>query len=349
MKTAVQGVKCDGRGAFTIIELMAATAILSIILFVIFAITQQVSGAWKSTSAKIEAFQGARAAFAAMTRQIGQATLNVYYDYYDASGNRRTNANASTFVPAKYGRYSDLHFICAPEGGGALVQGQVGHAVFFQAPLGNAANASYAGMETLLNACGYYITYGKDPSRPAFLNDSSVPNSPPNAYRFRLMQYLQPSENLAIYDPAATSPTAWFKVPLASTTPPVQVLAENIVMLAILPRLSAEEGSNYNDLTSNYAYDSRDASKPATFHQLPPVLEVILVATDEASMAKLGNPSTAPDLGFTSSTVFQTIDATGDRLDADLETVTNGLESKRINFRVFRSVVPLRASKWSSS
>jgi hypothetical protein len=65
-------------------------------------------------------------------------------------------------------------------------------------------------------------------------------------------------------------------------------------------------------------------------------------------MLKLGNPSAAPDLGFPYSTLFKTIDANGDQLEEDLKTVTDGLADKRINYRVFRTVIPLRASKWSS-
>ena len=71
---------------FTLVELLVSTAILAIILLVIFSITQQTGRVWKSSQAKIEAFQGARAAFESITRKLGQATLNGYYDYFDGSG-----------------------------------------------------------------------------------------------------------------------------------------------------------------------------------------------------------------------------------------------------------------------
>ncbi len=126
-------------------DLLVSTVILAIILVVIFSITQQTGRVWKSSQAKIESFQSARAAFESLTRKLSQATLNGYYDYFDANG--RTPKDPSyDGKPARYGRQSDLHFISGP---GLLTHpAQVSHAVFFQAPLGysNATNWSgYAG------------------------------------------------------------------------------------------------------------------------------------------------------------------------------------------------------------
>src|SRR5690606_10668269 len=126
-----------------------------------------------------------RNAFTAITRQLSQATLNTYYDYL---------LDPDTGIPTRYIRQSDLHFVAGKD----LIANQQTHAVFFQAPLGYTTAAPYSDMDTLLNASGFFLMRGTDQERPAFLN--TLPNSPPDNVRFRLMQFLQPAENLSIYN-----------------------------------------------------------------------------------------------------------------------------------------------------
>lgn len=310
------------RGAFTLVEMLAAMAITAMILAVLFGITQQAGDAWRTSSAKIEAFQGARRAFEAVTRSLSQATLNSYYDY-----NSVTN-------PSGYIRKSDLHFVA----GKALLPGQVGHAVFFQTPGGYSDDARYEGMESLLNACGYFVRFGKDPSRPAFLD--SLPNVPPARYRYRLMELMQPSQQLSVYD--NPSGNAWIDAALAQTPPQLRQLGENIVALVILPR-SPEAAP----LAGEFEYDSRSGGaslpQPATQHQLPPLVEVLMVAIDENSAKRLtGDTANPPDFGVQG--LFQR----ADRLESDLRELEAGLNRLRVTYRVFRTTVPLRNAKWSS-
>lgn len=323
------------KAAFTLIEMLAAVAILAMILAVIFGITQQTGNAWRSTNSKIDAFQSARAAFDSLAQALGQATLNVYYDYYDASGNRRSAANAATFVPAAYGRYSDLHFLS----GKSLVPGQVTHGVFFQTPAGYSGAASLEGMDTLLNACGYYVTFTPEPSRPAFLD--GLPNSPPARQRYRLMQLLQPSQELAVY--AGASGDQWLTGALAASPAPVRQIAENIVALVVLPRRADNDLGA--PLAPEFEYDSRAGlSNPqaVTQHQLPPLVDIVMVAIDEPSAKRLENGSSAPDLGLGS--LFQS----AANLDADLQALEATLNERRITCRIFRTTVALRNSKFSS-
>jgi len=330
--------------AFTLIEMLAATAVLIVILGVTFSITQQISRAWTNSSSKIETFQQTRAAFDVINRQIGQATLQTYYDYYDSGGNRRTAANSSTFQPAYYGRYSDLHFVS----GRALVTNQISHALFFQSPVGYSDNSMYKGMDTLLNACGFYITYDKDHSRPAFLNDGTLPNPPADHYRFRLMQFLQPDQSLQVY--ASSTGTSWFTGPMTSGAPPVRILAENVVALVFLPKLAKGEDETATALTDDFEYNTRYAK--ATFpqqlsdSQLPPVVEVIMVAIDEPSALRICTGPTAPDFGLPGgvNSLFKDVSL----LDADLKKLADAFNAKRISYRIFRSQVALRGAKWSS-
>ena len=290
--------------AFTILEMLVSMAVLLIILLVIFSITQQTGNAWRSTSSKIEAFQRARAAFETITQNLGQATLNTYYDYYDAGGNRRTTANAATFAPNKYGRYSDLHFLS----GKSLVPGQVGHSVFFQTPAGYSDAPAYQDMQTLLNACGFFVKYDKDATVPGFL--SSVPNQPADRYRFRLF--------------------------------------DNVIALAIIPK-----NPQGVDLTTDFEYDSRKGNTPTsalpqspTNNQLPPLVEVIMVAVDEPSAIRICASSTAPDLGVAS--LLQAPDSTPASNEANLKTLENTLNNRHLTYRIFRTTVALRNAKWSS-
>ena len=320
---------------FTIIELLAAVAIMTVILTVIFGITQQTGNAWRSTSAKIDAFQGARAAFENISQTLGQATLNVYYDYYDSQGQRRTAANAATFTPGSYGRYSDLHFLS----GKNLLGNQITHSVFFQTPAGYSDAVAYDGMETLLNSCGYYVTYSEDPARPAFLD--TLPAPPPVRHRHRLMQFLQPSQQMAVY--ATVNGNAWMSDAMASPSPPVRQIAENIIALVVLPRRAeADPGS---PLAPLYEYDSRAGTsvpQDPTQHQLPPLVDIVMVAIDEASARRLENGSTPPDLGL--GTLF----STAENLESDLRALETTLNNQRLTYRVFRTTVAMRNAKWSS-
>jgi len=333
--------------AFSIVELLVAAAILTVILGIIFSITQMISQSWGKSTAKIEAFQGARTAFDAMSRQISQATLNTYYDYFDTNNYTRASygTNTAAFTPVRYGRYSDLHFIS----GKTLVTNQVGHSIFFQAPLGYTDDtANYGGMDTLLSGCGYYVAYDQDNSVPAFLG--SLPNKPAVRNRFRLMQYLQPSQNLKVYDPAVSDPKAWFQTPLSGTNPPVSILAENIVAFAILPKLSkldaadASSKGNVSDLAPLFDYDTRTASG-ATAHQLPPVVEVVMVAIDENAAQRICTTSSMPDFNTGGlNTLFQN----ASDLETDLKKLTDALTDAHVSYRVFRTEVALRGAKWSS-
>lgn len=322
------------RRAFTLVEMMVAFAILSLIMVLVVEITSQTERTWQSTHAKIESFQGARAAFEAVARRLGQTTLNNYYGYFP---------NLST--PTKYVRKSELHFIC----GKSLLTSppQVTHAVFFQAPLGYTNDTDYEGLDNLLNACGYFVEYNNDNSRPTFLT------ALPDRHRYRLMQFSQPAQELSVYQyTSGPDPNQWFTAALASPAPPTRQMAENVVALIIRPRLSAgDEAKAGAPIAPEYEYDTRDASSPKTEHQLPPLVEVVLVAIDELSAGKLGNTTEAPNLG--QSSLFQQTD----NLEKDLATFSDVLNAQpdniagnrlKLNSRVFRMEVPLHAAKWSA-
>lgn len=348
-----------GGRAFTLVEMMAATAILSAILLLVFSITRQTGEAWKNSASKIESFQGARAAFETMTRTISQATLNTYYDYFAANGERRTNANVASFVPAKYGRYSDLHFVSGKnllDGGGGPTQ--ITHSMFFQTGAGYTGSADYKHLDTTLNAVGFYVEYGADPSYPKFLQPEN------NRNRYRLMQFFQPSTELSVYEPGGLSgPTSWFKDPLKDKPELRRPLTENVVALVIHPKLSdLDKSAAGSYLAPDFEYDSRISwtagPQPKTQHQLPPLVEIVLVAIEESSFATaFGNPPNAPDLGqLATSNLFQRAEQLDGTLNSDLaafESVLNAApgniagNTRKLKYRIFRSEIPIRSAKWS--
>ena len=356
------------RTGFTLIELMVSMAVLSLLGVLILAMVQSVSSVTKRARDQVESYQGARAGFDALTRTISQATLNTYWDYYDSSG-KPANDTAYSGTPAKYGRQSELHFRSGPAkdlfGSGSDALKRPTHAAFFQIPAGFSSNATLGPLSNILNAVGFFLEFGSDESlRPDFMAGLT---DIPVRYRYRLVQMQQPSENLQIYSlDTTTSRTKWFTDPLGFTAAvaekdrPVSVLAENVIALVLIPKLSStEDPSGAALIKTDYNYDSR-SSKPfsateasgatlsgTTLHQLPPLVEAIMVVIDESSAQRLAtiNGTNPPDFG--QSGLFQNISSSSD-VDADLATLGKNLTAQRVNYRIYRTVVGIRGAKWSN-
>jgi uncharacterized protein (TIGR02599 family) len=334
--------------AFTLVELLVASALLIIIVGVLFHLIQSATTVFNKSNQEIAAFQSARDAFDAITRTLSVATLDNYYDYVDSSGAALSATNSTTFVPSSYQRTSNLCFVS----GTNLLPQQITHAIFFQAPLGR--SFAYPALDGLLNACGYFVAYNQD-SPPSFF----PPGNP--RYRYQLMEYVQPSENLSVYAGAAAGGSnQWFTTDL--TTPAstdVHLIANNIIALIIQPRNpSAETTGTSLSLAPNYEYNSGAVIPPSTqpLNQHPRVVEVIIVAVDESSIIRYPDftqsdesktvihkamNSAQPPL-FTKTNQFQQqADAA---LQSDLQTLMNYLTAQHINYRVFQSQVVLRGA-----
>lgn len=378
------------RGGFTILELLVASVVFIIIVGVVLNFTDQTSKIWRSATAKIQAFQEARAGFDSMTRNLAQAMLNTYYDYYDAGNVSRsslkTTSALANFVPAKYDRMSDLHFISGQAStllaaSNPAIKTQT-HAVFFQAPKGY--SVAFENLDNALNATGYFLQFDDGAAAvPAFIEQSPGFKK---RYRFRMMEMTQDSETLGVYNPA-NGPNDWFVKTAASNS---RVIAENVIALVLLPRLPDREddpkgptkgaalapGYNFNSrvpLGSNSdpawpganpafpgdtfaATDTNSKSKSMTrHHQLPPVVRAIMVVIDEASAARLqGDATTVPAaIDFSGTSLFT--DAS--KLSADIQAVEDICNAKpgnltgntqKLNYRVFSTDIIMRQAKWSN-
>jgi len=310
--------------AFSLLELLVAMVVLVLFLGILLSASNQSGVILQRANNQARAYQSARFAFDLITRTLSQSTLNVYYDYDDPG------------EPAAYIRKSDLHFVIdAPP----LDSFEQGNAIFFQAPLGRTGDvANYGGLPGLLNAVGYYVTYGKDPGLPPFLQAL-------DRNRFRLMQYLDPSEDLGVYSSIAKQ---WFsKTALQNHS---SVIADNVILLLFWPRLSEAEDPIGNSLSDNYLYDSRLPAAPAaqkiTTHQQPPLVEVTLVAIDESDANRLPDQSTPPiEITEALEDLFQK--STRNDYASDLASLEGRLAAKGIGYRVLTRTVALRESKWT--
>jgi uncharacterized protein (TIGR02599 family) len=213
-----------------------------------------------------------------------------------------------------------------------------------------------------MNAWGYFVELNDDSAeRPPFLSSGSSPW--PVRTRFRLMELMQPSEKLTTYQMTSGSASAGFNWFRTAVNPPnpgggsTHVLAENVVALIILPLLSAQDQAALGgsaQLAPDYSYDSTQSVADPNLNpknQLPPVVQVTMVAIDEQTATRLSVPPGGVDF-FNVAGKFQ--DAA--KFDADLAldvtrggnaTLENKLVELRANYRVFTTSVPLRAAKWS--
>ena len=341
------------QNGFTLVELMLSIALIALLVVILASMTNATAFSWRYTSAKIEQFRGAETAFETISRRLSQATLNTSWDYQYPNGN-------TALPPTKYVRYSDLRFITGQTQTlmASTTPPRPTHGMFFQAPLGYVDDTTnFGGMDNLLNTWGYYVEYNQD-IRPPFIN--TLPHAPPVRLRFRMMEFMQPANKLTVYSLTSGNSSytghEWFTDAFNDPTPPVHVLAENVIALVLLPKLSPADDPTGAKLAPTYAYDSTtDASSgdPSLNpkNQLPPIVQVTLVAIDEASAARMTNTDTA-NLTAELGTLFT--DAT--QYDTDLKltpaasgnpSLANYLTSHKINYRIFTTNVSLRGAKWS--
>jgi uncharacterized protein (TIGR02599 family) len=139
-----------------------------------------------------------------------------------------------------------------------------------------------------------------------------------------------------------------------------RLIAENIIALVVLPAESLS--ANYRDqLAPNYYYDTRawqggnsgmaggQTLVEKTRHVLPPIVDVTMVAVDEADFRKVTQLENIDSVsGFSTVNFTKDLFKVAKNYDKDLETLRNTLSNHKpeIKFRVFRASVRLREAKW---
>lgn len=346
------------RSAFTLVEILVSTVIVGLLLVLLLSATSHTSTIWRKTTGKVEQFRQAREAFDAMSRRLSHATLNTYWDYDDPVS------------PTRYIRQSELRFLSAPMTDLPVSppagKTWISHGVFFQAPLGAAepGNTTLSGLNNLLNTWGYFVEFGSDQDmRPGVLGTTVQPR-----WRYRLCELIQPASALTIYDytsgtdssgkPRNLSYTGidWFKGALtqSDSSRPVRSLAENVIALIVTPSLSLQDrekqltADKSANLAPGYRYDStgKDMSTVSDpvlnpKHQLPPLVQVTMVALDEGSVRQQESGDTMLDYGV--DDLFKNPES----LEDNLKTLEETLIGKRLSYRTFTTNVQIKEAKWS--
>ena len=333
-KTLQQGEsgRASPSAAFSLIELLISLAVLSVLVVLAASLIGAIQDVWKRSSARTEQFRSARQALETISSRLSQATLNPYWVV-------QTNANG---VPVRYERQSDLRFL-AGQAPTLTALAQPGGALFFQAPTGYSANGT-SRLDAALNTWGYFVEYGPDSSRPPFISTSIIPTK----NRFRLVEFIDPSDGLTVFSKtsgnSAYNGKDWFTAPLA-TAGNRRVLADNIVAFVALPRLSTSEDSTGTVLSPTYIYDTTTSSaipKLNPKNQLPPIVDIAVVAISETTANRITWGNSPPNFG--TSDLFK--EAT--KMDADLETLRTNIEKMNLSARVFRTSIPISAARWST-
>lgn len=356
----------EKQAGFSLTEMLVSLAVLSMILVVTFGAVEGMRRTWKVTSSRAEQFREARTAFEAITRNLSQATLNTYLDYFYKETGLNFPASNGSSAPSAYVRQSELHFrsgaardLVSPN----ETRGKYpGHAVFFQASLGQ--SRLFRGLPALLNARGYYIQFLDDAGvRPDFLPKGVTHLH----YRYRLMEYRPPAERVgggiagnAVY----TVANHWQREGIGLCS---RVIADNVIMMLVVPQVPpatvAGDGRRPWWIAPEYRYDSRDcdnltpaidpvvvdssgAVNQGTRHLLPPQLRFTLVALDEESADRWCEMtgSAAVDLQREAGADF----VNPDLYEQDLKRLTQYLASRRLNHRVFTEVITLRNARWDN-
>ena len=377
--------------AFSLIELLVSMSVLSLIMLLVFQMLDRTQITWKKSRDAVSEYKDARTGFEAITRRLSQATLNPFWAY---------TSNAAK-ITSGFKRESDLHFVSGPVPN-VLVAPPAGsgqrstHAMFFHAPTGfsslaesganNTTQLKYKEFPNLLNAWGYFVEFGSDsPDRPAFVNN--LENKPRERFRFRLMEFNQPTERLQIYNSglralgtgqSVATLNGWFlntqlfgcncannydgggsaANDISDRT--IRVVAENIIALILLPSES-QTAALRADLSPKYYYDSRawqstqiglaggNTNVEKSRHALPPIVEVLMVAVDEADFHRYSQNRQIDSLSKVTDCDFtKNLFAKAANLDADLAVLSKTLSdlTPEIKFRIFRASVRLREAKW---
>jgi prepilin-type N-terminal cleavage/methylation domain-containing protein len=299
------------RRGFTLLELLVSLTVLSLLLVLVFEMVDKTRVTWTTAEARVSQFREARNAFELVTRRVSQAVLNNYYNYDNIS------------APKDYIRYSELHFLCGPVEKLGISNVGIGHAIFFQAPLGYTVENSSYNFSSFLNSCGYFIQYENDENdKPSFVKEIA-----PDRQRFRLMEFRPPAEEMNVY--------------------------ETLQGKYGSPNFSNAKSGDENRIAPDYYYDTRAWQSGALNdavryqkNQLPPLVEVTMIAVSERSMIRYqqingeSQPSWALD-SFSNSNQSSYED--------DIEAITTKLTLDKVDYRLFKETVSIRAANWSDS
>ena len=356
-----------GAAAFTLVELMVATGVVVLLAAVLFALISHFTENVRTTRSTADELETAQRAFETLTRRVGQATLNSYWESYVVSGSIR-----------RYERISELRFACGPMQAGASPLADLrakqermfpGHGICFQATTGQTGitrDPALTGLENLLNTWGYFVEAGRDELQAPAILPPQVAGRP---IAPRLMELREPTQQLCLYrytNGVANKYYAgfeWFRAPLADRAL-VRTVAENIAALIILPKLTAQETERLQPgatgeerdafLAPHLFYHSATVPPPNTEparnmrHRLPATVEITMVALNAATVARLYHPDDLDPLklrdAFLDARTLHT-ELQLDPAQPALDSLERRLIAAHASYRLFTAAVPIRSAQ----
>ena len=309
--------------AFTLVELLAAMAVLAMLMAAIFGIFNQTSKAWLLAENRTETFQGARLAMDMISRDLESAIVG-------------THTNSAGPIPV-----TSIPFITFKDSGTATIAGNpVGFtpayspnlvstppndAIFFvtQAPDSRSGGGYFD-----LAECGYYVAF-------ATVSGSGSGGMTKGNY-YLLRHYVR--SNDTGWD-LFSNPTGWFATAVSQPDMP---LLENAVRLEILYEYAtgvAPNGTTFaNNWNSYTSWPPPTAPNPAITDptlQLPRAIHIQLSVLDRRYAARLAAINNNGQISNLSNLPFN-IPTTGGTPQE--RTLREGLRT------FFRSVYPRGAS-----
>lgn len=242
----------------------------------------------------------------------------------------------------------------------------------------------YETLPETLCAWGYFIEFGDDHERlPQFLKNppTGAKSTPPRRNRFRLMEFRQPAHELRLFEmtpgqdakPVLPDLTGqrqlyeWFNEPLQESKSDLArrrstVVAENILAVILSPRAPTEREAASRgqrekedfDIAEEYLYDSRrhqwdtgSGEAARSRHRLPPAVDIMLIALDEADFAKL-TESEANQLGTQLREAVKGRFRRAQQFENDLGAIEGDLNRRKMRYRVLRTTVAIPGGRWST-
>ena len=331
--------------AFSLLEVLVAITILSILMLLLIGTTNSVSRLWRESAMKTGSYNEAREAFDTLTAQLAQLSLQPYWDYVDASGSIRKASNLETFVPVSIKRQSDLHFILGPTTDIVPDTSDAthpGHAVFFQKLGGREADLPFS---NLLETAGFFVE-SVDAAADPYTPSGVLGAVNPKGQKMRLVEVQALPADTTVYSSANWISDLDISNPTQRSHK--RVAAENVILLILRARLSEADDSTGAALAPDYLYNSRawvlETSNLAdrTRNTPPPIIDVVMVVLEEDSAERLSRSGQLTPAGMGYGNLF----ANAADLDDDLQQLQDNLNNNKIGHRLLRASVPIANARW---
>ena len=356
-------------------------AIIAVMLVVLASIVSSTQRSLTYTTANVEQFRDAREAFESMSRKLSQATLNTYWDYvsdpvtgvpsaYTRQSDLRFVCGNTATLTGSASDPTQAVFFQAPLGYAAsAAYSDLDHLLntwgyFIEFGSDKQSRPTFL-PNTMPLRYRFRLMEMAEPSDSASIykytsgNGRYAPNLPNNPL------YLTGSPPTDLSTGTKLTGYEWFSDPFSNangylSTRPVRPIGENIVALIVLPKLSPGDEASLQkagsipsvplgtSLSGTYGYDSTVGNVNPNLNwknQLPPVVQVTMVAVDELSYKRFQGASTAmpANVPYTAGSLF----TNASNYASDLAAMQTSLQNLHLNYRVFSSNVSIEGAKWS--